>query len=111
MMTARRKEERLIQLLSGAYEYHQQWRQAQEKVVGQLRSMKNLTEQLASLRRCRDSGRLGSVSWYPQLVTLLEGKILSSFERALDYAHKARYCVKMGEYIDVLSEVFSLVRR
>ena len=85
MMNARR---RLVHLLTSAYVHHQQWQQVQERALSQLQSMSNLAEQLSSLRRCSDSGRLSS---YPQLTILLEGKILSSFERALGYAHKARY--------------------
>ena len=56
--------------------------------------MSNLAEQLVTLRRCAEAGRLGSVSGYPQLASLLEAKILTSFERSLGYLHKARLRIK-----------------
>lgn len=90
-MNVKQKKEQIQRLLRSVYSRHQQWKQAQEKGLGQLQSMSNLAEQLVTLRRCSDSGRLGSLSGYPHLVGLLEAKIISSFERALGYLHKARY--------------------
>ena len=87
-MSVERKRERILHVLASAYEHHQQWKDAQEKALDQLRSMSNLAEQLAALRRCRDIGRLGRLSPYPQLPDLLEAKILASFERALRFVHK-----------------------
>ena len=90
-MSAKQRRERILHLLASAYASHQQWQQVREKAVAQLQSMSNLAEQLATLRRCADGGRMGSLTWYPQLVSLLEARILTSFERALSYVHKARY--------------------
>ena len=93
-MSARQKRERILRLLVSACAAHQQWQQAREKALSQLQSMSNLAEQLVTLRRCAEAGRLGSVSGYPQLASLLEAKILTSFERSLGYLHKARLRVK-----------------
>ena len=93
-MSARQKRERILRLLASAYASHRQWQQAREKALSQLQSMSNLAEQLVTLRRCTEAGRLGSVSGYPQLASLLEAKIITSFERSLSYLHKARLCVK-----------------
>ena len=87
----KQKKEQILRLLGSAYACHQQWQQVQEKAVSQLQSMSNLAEQLATLHRCMDGERLGSLSGYPQLASLLEAKITMSFERALGYVHKARY--------------------
>lgn len=89
-MNVKLKKEQILCLLRRAYARHQQWQQTREKALKQLQSMSNLAEQLVTLRRCSDNGRLGSLSGYPHLVPLLEAKIMSSFERALGYLHKAR---------------------
>lgn len=95
-MNVKLKKEQILRLLGRAYARHQQWQQTREKALIQLQSMSNLTEQLVSLRRCSDSGRLGNLSGYPHLVSLLEAKIMSSFERALGYLLKARYRSNTG---------------
>ena len=82
----------MLTVLASARVNLQQWREAQQKASSQLRSMSNLVEQLAALRRCREGANLGCLAWYPQLGRLLEASILASFERALGYVHKHR-CV------------------
>ena len=90
-MSVRQKKEQILRLLESAYERHEQWNQAREKAVSQLLSLSNLAEQLETLRRCERDGRLGSLSAYPQIVPITEGRIMTSFERALGYLHKERY--------------------
>ena len=86
----------MLTVLASARVNLQQWREAQQKASSQLRSMSNLVEQLAALRRCREGANLGCLAWYPQLGRLLEASILASFERALGYVHKHRcVCVCM----------------
>ena len=87
-MSVEKKKERILHVLASAYGGYQQWREAQEKALEQLRSMSNLADQLAALRKCRELGRLGCLSWYPQLAELLEAKILASFEKALGFVYK-----------------------
>ena len=87
-MSVKQKRERLLRVLGSAYGHHQRWQEVQEKAASHLRSMSNLAEQLAALRRCRKGGRLGCLAWYPQLADQLEAKVLVSFERALGFVYK-----------------------
>lgn len=74
--------------MADAYGHHGQWREIQEKAVNQLLSMSNLADQLEALRRCRIARNgLGCLNTYTQLSNLLEGKIFTSFERALGFVH------------------------
>lgn len=87
-MSVEKKRERILHVLATACGHHKQWQEVQEKALDQLRSMSNLAEQLAALGECKAAGRLGCLAWYPQLVELLEAKILASFQRALWFAYK-----------------------
>ena len=88
-MSRHQKQQKLLRLLGNARSQLQLWDHSRDRAVAQLSSIANLAEQLEAVKRCQ-GGRLGVLSHYPQVVVLLQAKIMLSMEEALQFVEREK---------------------